>query len=296
MSQDAMIDAGMNADFGSAVAQTAGLARGLISRAARRSGGVSSPSAAPVKPFDFLRQLLPHVEAGLSFDAAVKRISPRPGARKQLARLLTRIPKRWRKGKLTSAGKLRHLLALPEQRLAPRRKPRKNWRRAAAAQRRLNRLSPAARLQLLNAYATLREGGTRGRLAARQAGASVPTLWRWHRRYAQAGLAGLETRFKSVHRPSRLDKLGVVVPEQTLACVRRLSVERGGNLRAWRAYLASPECPPNLRAALQGRAVPESLRRATRLTRSKVILHVGPGLLAVGPLPGRPGKFHFLTP
>jgi len=286
-----MIGPGM-IDFGGAP-QTAGLAGGLSPRAARRGGGASSPSAAPAKlpAVDFLRQLLTHAEQGLSLTAALRRMAVRQGARSRLQRLLSRIPPA-RRAALNAAGKLRFLLALPAARLAPRRKARRHCRRAAAQQRRLNRLAPAARLQLLNTYARLRAGGMSGQLAARRAGAGVVTLWRWQRRYAQGGMAALATQF---HRSGRKPAFTVVVPAAVLAAVRRLNVERGGNLPAWRAYLASAECAPSLRAALRGKPVPDALLRATRLTRTKVNLHTGPGVLAVGPLPGTSRKFHFLT-
>lgn len=300
MSKDHMINLGMKTDF--RARRTAGSARGLISRAACRGGGDSSPSAAPAKlppsapatcggssPAEFLRLLLPHVEGGLALDAAVRCVGTL--SRKRLARLLTLIPKA-KRTKLNSAGKLRHLLNLPEHRLALRRKRRQSWCSSAAGARRLNRLAPPARLHLLNTYTALRDGGTCGRLAAQRAGASVPTLWRWQRRYAKAGLAGLAPRF---HRSGRKPALIVSVPSTVLACVRRLNVERGGNLPAWRAYLASAQCPPDIRAALQGKAIPAALLKATRLTRSKVTCHVGEGLLAVGPLPGRALKFYFLN-
>jgi len=86
--------------------------------------------------------------------------------------------------------------------------------------------------------------------AARMAGSSVPTIWRWQKQLKARGLAGLLPKTSRCGRHSPFAKVRL-----TAAAVRELEmlhVEHAGNPRAaWQKFAKSPSCPPLIARAVQ---------------------------------------------
>lgn len=84
-----------------------------------------------------------------------------------------------------------------------------------------------------------RRGGTK---AAAMVGASIPTLWRWQKKFSARGLAGLKPKPASGGRRSLFSR--VRFPVAAAREIERLIVATGNRRAAWQQFASSPLCPP----------------------------------------------------
>lgn len=106
-------------------------------------------------------------------------------------------------------------------------------RRQAIARQRLQTLENYSRLKKLHPTAE----------AARLAGSSMPTIWRWQKQFIARGLAGLLPRTARCGRPSLFKNVRLTA--QAVRELELLHVEHSGSPRAaWQQFAKSPSCPP----------------------------------------------------
>ena len=93
-------------------------------------------------------------------------------------------------------------------------------------------------------------------VAARLVGSSTPSLWRWQKRFAARGLAGLRPRNYKAGRPSPF--AGIHLSAQAVREIEMFHVEQPRNHRAaWLKFAGrSAACPPTIATYVQrtGRA------------------------------------------
>lgn len=142
------------------------------------------------------------------------------------------------------------------------------------------------RLELVEAYAQLLQGGCTPGAAAKQLGQSRVTIWRWEQRYAQSGYQGLIPETHKRGRKSKAEKLGLT-PE-IVAQVKGLNSDLESNTAAWRLYAHSDRCPEQLAEEIldptkcSKHALPPSLRQATKLDDNVKLAHRGRRALDLG--------------
>jgi len=108
--------------------------------------------------------------------------------------------------------------------------------------------------------------------AAAMVGASVPTLWRWQKRFAARGLAGLKPKPASGGRRSPFSK--VRFPVAAAREIERLIVVAGNRRAAWQQFAGSPLCPPLVaRHIIQTGTVPACLDGIGRVNRVQAICY-----------------------
>jgi hypothetical protein len=78
--------------------------------------------------------------------------------------------------------------------------------------------------------------------SAAMVGASVPTLWRWQKKFAARGLAGLKPKPASGGCESPFSR--VRFSNAAVREIERLTVATGSRRAAWRQFAGSPLCPP----------------------------------------------------
>jgi transposase-like protein len=78
--------------------------------------------------------------------------------------------------------------------------------------------------------------------AAGIVGVSIPTLWRWRKKFTARGLAGLEPKPGGGGRRSPFQKIRL--PVVALRELERLIVARGSAAAGWRQFGSRPLCPP----------------------------------------------------
>lgn len=98
--------------------------------------------------------------------------------------------------------------------------------------------------------------------AARAVGRSAVTLWRWDRAFRSGGLAALRPRFTETGRRSKV--ASVRLNGEAVSELESLFVQMGRD-RAWRQFIQSPTCPPEL-AGSGLRTLPAPVARQVKLT------------------------------
>jgi transposase-like protein len=106
------------------------------------------------------------------------------------------------------------------------------------------------RRQTLRRFIRLRKHYRLAR-AAQMVGASVPTLWRWHRQFKARGLAGLVPDHPGGGPPSIF--AAIRFPVRAVRELERLRLETGNPRTAWRQFAYSPDCPPIVARHVQRR-------------------------------------------
>ena len=129
-----------------------------------------------------------------------------------------------------------------------------------------------------------RRGGTK---AAAMVGASAPTLWRWQKKFAARGLAGLKPKPASGGRRSLFSK--VRFPVAAAREIERLIVAAGNRRAAWRQFAGSLLCPPLVaRHIIHTGNVPACLDGFGRVSRVEAICYQSAdGRRLLVRLPGR---------
>ncbi|HEV2319876.1 MAG TPA: helix-turn-helix domain-containing protein, partial [Verrucomicrobiae bacterium] len=128
------------------------------------------------------------------------------------------------------------------------------------------------RRKTLEVFAKLRKKNKAARAAA-IVGSSMPTLWRWRRRYAARGLAGLNPKLPAGGRPSPFS--AIRLPVDAGCQIERLTVELGSRAAALRQFACSLSCPPVL-ARYLGRTghMPARLDGVGRLNRVPAVAYM----------------------
>lgn len=107
--------------------------------------------------------------------------------------------------------------------------------------------------------------------AARSAGVSGVTLWRWCRAYKAKGIKGLVPQFHNSGRRSALDS--VRLTPKAISDLEKLVVGSGNLQRAWLQFTKRPHCPPAI-ATLGLRSMPAPLVRLIQLKPLQVRCYV----------------------
>ena len=121
------------------------------------------------------------------------------------------------------------------------------------------------RLVALNTFGTARKAGLTQECAARKAGFSATTFWRYTRHIWDLGLDAIIPATANCGRASALKKLGVTA--RVANAVKRIQKATGcGNAAAWFAYARRANCPSAIADYLKtANVIPPSLFDATRI-------------------------------
>ena len=86
--------------------------------------------------------------------------------------------------------------------------------------------------------------------AARMVGASIPTLWRWQKKFTGRGLAGLRPRHFKAGRRSPFEKIRLT--PKAVRELESLLVQQSSPRAAWQRFAnISPACPPSVASYVQ---------------------------------------------
>jgi hypothetical protein len=104
--------------------------------------------------------------------------------------------------------------------------------------------------------------------AARIVGSSVPTLWRWQKKFTARGLAGLQPRNFKAGRRSPFARIRISA--KAIRQLELLALEQCSPFAAWRHFANfSPECPPIVAQYVQRAGKPP--QRFAALGRIKAV-------------------------
>jgi hypothetical protein len=119
------------------------------------------------------------------------------------------------------------------------------------------------RIAILTRFLELRRAGLSNVRAAKKAGTSATTVWRWKNR-------GVQPRTGSCGRKAIINQ--IAIPGVVVKKIQRLQLSGLGNTTAWRALAKDRACPPALRKYLRRArtSVAPSLLALTRLTRARI--------------------------
>ena len=124
----------------------------------------------------------------------------------------------------------------------------------------------AFRLRRLGRFDQYRQEGFSKEAAAKKAGVSPATLWRWQTALEKHGEAGL---IPGISPGRKSAAAAFMIALEIIAAVERLQLGGRGNAAGWLAFAEDPKCPPALAAFLRtAKTMPPSFLSATRLKKS----------------------------